>query len=245
MTGAWVKSGILTSSLGLQVTSTLVVPCLCLIPTNQLFPVLPAHSRDPFHEDVTKCLAIAFGNIIPRYQDTEHDPTGTLSLLLASMIHHIDWICGIVAKYPGYPFSSLPILSEQELLTSLQENVTLEPTVDVPMATGVPPHINHSIGIARVETLARELKTDMGEYANNLTDSVAEAIDNKLESEGGVNHSVMKKALEEMKDSLLDELKISFDEFSNASKEKTNPLSLPPTSNRVNKSGFQYYSGRW
>ena len=37
-----------------------------LNPDKPYFAVLPAHWRDPFHEDVTKGLAIAFGDIIPR-----------------------------------------------------------------------------------------------------------------------------------------------------------------------------------
>ena len=84
-----------------------------LDPDDPSFALLPAHWREPFHEDVTRGLAVSFGNIIPRYENTEHDPTGTLSLLPASMVYNIEWIRGIIAKYPGHPFAGLPLLSEE------------------------------------------------------------------------------------------------------------------------------------
>ena len=71
-------------------------------------------------------------------------------------MYHIEWIRGIVAKFPGHPFLALPILSMPDLVDSLKENVTLEATDDVPMATGVPPHVRHTMSIERVGALTKE-----------------------------------------------------------------------------------------
>ena len=42
-------------------------------------------------------------------------------------MYHIEWIRGMIAKFPGHPFVALPILSEPDLIEALQSNVTLEP----------------------------------------------------------------------------------------------------------------------
>ena len=63
-----------------------------LNPNDDSFEVLPPHRKDQNHESVVKGLQIKFGNVLTKHQDTNHDPTGILALLLASIVYHSDWL---------------------------------------------------------------------------------------------------------------------------------------------------------
>jgi hypothetical protein len=60
---------------------------------------------------VHEALDLTFGKILMEHSSTTHDPKVVLSLLLASMVHHSDWMLGVLKKAPSHPFGKLPILS--------------------------------------------------------------------------------------------------------------------------------------
>ena len=115
-----------------------------LDPNDTSFSILPPHWIDPAHPSVIHGIRVCFGDVVTVHSGTNHDPSGLLLLLLASMVHHSDWLIGICSRYPSHPFHSLPLLNDNQLLTELKRLVTLEPNNHVPIATGVPPHVSHS-----------------------------------------------------------------------------------------------------
>ena len=148
----------------------------------------------------------------------------------------------MIAKFPGHPFAALPILSEPDLIEALQANVTLEPTDEVPMSTGVPPHVAHSISIEKVGVLTKELGDKMSTYQEKLQETVEAAIDKKIVSEGGINHAIMSEAMEKLKMDLLNELKTH---LSICPCDKSAPIDVPLVSNEVSSRGFLFYRGGW
>jgi len=61
-----------------------------LDPHHESFSILPPHWTDPAHPSVIQGIRICFGNVVTAHSGTNHDPSGLLSLLLASMVHHSD-----------------------------------------------------------------------------------------------------------------------------------------------------------
>lgn len=115
-----------------------------LDPNETTFAILPPHWINPIDSLVLKGIAVNFGKIATAHCDTNQDPSGLLSLLLASIVYHSDWLKSICAKYPSHPFHLIPILNDNELLLELKKLVTLEPNDHVPMATGIPAHVSHN-----------------------------------------------------------------------------------------------------
>lgn len=177
-----------------------------LDPNNVSFSILPPHWIDPTHPSVTQGIRISFGDVVSAHSGTSHDPSGLLSLLLASMVHHSDWLIGICSRYPSHPFHSLPLLNDNELLTELKRLVTLEPNTHVPMATGVPPHVSHTQAIKQVQQVVDETKAYVVTFKEDLKLAVSDAVDAKVESEGGVNMSILKNVVDDLKKDLFEKI---------------------------------------
>ena len=69
------------------------------------------HWRNPNDPVVMEALKLTFGHILMEHGNTSHDPQGVLSLLLASMAHHSDWMLGVLEKDPSHPFGKISLLS--------------------------------------------------------------------------------------------------------------------------------------
>ena len=171
-------------------------------PSKPTFATLPPHWKDPSHESIKRGLNVAFRNVQSEHERTNHDPSGLLSLLLASMVYHSDWIHQIKSKYPNHPFLSLPLFDEPELLKELKEQVTLEPNDDVPTVTGSPPHVDHAIAIKEVFDMCTSIKDGQDLFQEKLEESVSKAVDKKVSSEGGINASILDQKLGQLRDYL-------------------------------------------
>ena len=216
-----------------------------LDPESEDFAILPPHWKDPTHQTITKALRITFGDVLLKHGETNHDPTGLLSLLLASMVHHSDWLLSIMAKYPSHPFHSIPILHESDLLSELKNvHLTLEKNSHVPNATGVPQHVAHTKALNEVKRETSETKELVLGFKADLKDAISEAVDAKVESEGGVNHSILQSSLEKMKEDILAKM----DSISFKQSEDTAALGsdLPNVNGTVQVPGpFQFsYKGK-
>jgi len=128
-----------------------------LDPNEDEFAVLPPHWKDPCHLTVMHAIKITFRNVLVNHGETSHDPTGLLSLLLASIVHHSSWLLAICSQFPDHPFHSIPILNEPELLHELKTNhLTMDPNDHVPIATGVPPSVKHAQALKKSLMFARK-----------------------------------------------------------------------------------------
>ena len=66
----------------------------------------------------------------------------------------------------------------------------------------MPSHIEHAIALKKIFDLVVGLDHKVDEHTENLRQNIFEAIDAKVEAEGGVNSATMKKSLDELKDEL-------------------------------------------
>ena len=187
-----------------------------LDPGKDTFAMLPPHWRDPTHPTVLLGIKIAFRNVLVKHEDTSHDPTGLLSLLLASMVHHSTWLLEKCAEHPDHPFHAIPILNHEILPVLKSEHLTLEPSPHVPIATGVPPHVAHSRDIKEVKVLCMETKDTVADFRADLKAAVFDAVDAKVRAEGAVNQAVLQNLLDGLKEELFERLESLAIQSSNA-----------------------------
>ena len=95
-------------------------------PNTVEFAISCPHWKDPNAPVVLEAIQLTFGKVLLFHGETEHDPKGVLSVLLASMCHHSSWMLGVSHKHPGHPFSKIPLLSSPLLQELVSEHVTLE-----------------------------------------------------------------------------------------------------------------------
>ncbi|KAL7540967.1 hypothetical protein ACHAWF_012146 [Thalassiosira exigua] len=131
-------------------------------------------------------IKVAFDNVLEKHQDSEHDPSGLMLLIPASLADHSPWLLSICLEYPNHPFHMIPLLYDHELLSELKiQHITLEANERVRLATGVPPHVKH----------------------NGIKEAAFEAIGEKVSSEGGVNHSLLESSLDKLKEEIFKNIK--------------------------------------
>jgi len=78
--------------------------------------------------------------------------------------------------------------------------VTLDPSPDMPWPTGIPPHIRHSIDIEKVIEVCGDVKTSLDGLNTTIGDTIREAINDKVRSDGNVNISILREELNGMRD---------------------------------------------
>ncbi|KAL3806786.1 hypothetical protein ACHAXA_003905, partial [Cyclostephanos tholiformis] len=66
-----------------------------------------------------------------------------------------------------------------------------EVNVHIPMAMGVPPHVEHQQAIKEVHTVCIETRNTVTQFRNDIEKAIFEAVDAKVASEGGVNLSIL------------------------------------------------------
>ncbi|KAL3777727.1 hypothetical protein ACHAW5_008956 [Stephanodiscus triporus] len=124
------------------------------------------------------------------------------------MVYHSDWlyIYSVCANHPRHPFQSLPILNNEELLLELKALITLEANNHAPMATGVPPHVEHQQAIKDIHTVCIEIRNTITQFRNDIEKSISDAVDAKVASEGSVNLSILHDVVGSLKAALLEKL---------------------------------------
>lgn len=124
------------------------------------------------------------------------------------------------------------------------DHLTLEKNNHVPTATGVPQYVTHTKAINEVKTISSETKDIVLGFREDLKSAISEAVDAKVESEGGVNHSILQASLEKMKEDIFTKMEsISFKDSNNTT---TLESDLPIVNGSVQEAGpFQFlYKGK-
>ena len=126
-------------------------------------------------------------------RNESHNLTSLLRCLLTSIVHHSVWVTLVCSVFPDHPFYGLALLDKHELLDDLKsEHQTLDPTKQVPLATGVPPHIDHVIAFKKVFDLCTKIDLKLDSHA----------INQKVEAESGVKCVKLAKSFDQLKDTL-------------------------------------------
>jgi hypothetical protein len=110
---------------------------------------------------------------------TMHNHQGVVSILLANMVHHSDWMLGALEKDTSHPFGKLPILLSPLLQELKNHHLTSELNTHVPMMTGIPPHIAHLHKIDTIESCCKDVKAVVIDFKSELRDAVSQAMTTK------------------------------------------------------------------
>jgi hypothetical protein len=122
------------------------------------------------------------------------------------MVYHSDWLYSVCANHTGHPFQLMPVLNDEELLLELKGLLTLEANNHVPMATGVPPHVEHQQAIKEAHAVCTETRNTITQFRNGIEKAISVAVDAKVASEGGVNLSILRDVVGSLKAELLEKL---------------------------------------
>lgn len=88
-------------------------------------------------------------------------------------------------------------------MDSLKACVTLEPSKDVPNATGIPPHIHQAKIIQEILAVAISTKEDIAQLKEAIVEAIGEAIDEKASQVGNLTKSVVENMLKAMEERVL------------------------------------------
>ena len=149
------------------------------------------HWKDSNHPVVLEVLQLSFGKILLAHGDTNHDPQGVLSLLMASMVHHSSWMLGVLEKSPSHDFGKLALLNSPLLQELKVNHLTMELNEHVPFVTGIPPHVAHMRKLDDVHDTCFDIKDAVVEFGNSIKETVHAAIDKMVENDGGIITAIL------------------------------------------------------
>ena len=137
-------------------------------PNTVEFAVPCLHWKDPNALVVLEAIQLTFGKVLLFHRETEQDPKGVLSVLLASMCHHSSWMLGVCQKHPGHPFSTIPPLSSPLLRELVSEHVTLELNAHIPVVTGIPPHVEQLCKLEELKEYCIKIKAEVNVFNETI-----------------------------------------------------------------------------
>ena len=74
------------------------------------FGMLPAHSKDPNDPQIDVGVECCFPGGLAKHRTKDYNPTSLLSVFLAQLVYHSDYLKQTVEKVPGHDFGSLPLV---------------------------------------------------------------------------------------------------------------------------------------
>ena len=159
------------------------------------FEVLPPHfacGMENVH--VAEAMQLCFGAILDGHAGIEW----LLLLLLASIVHHSDFLQATKDSVPNHPFANISILRRPELLVELRKLVSMKPTDRIPNATGIPPHVKE-LGLMKdtLHTCGETLQV-LKDMIPDMKECIAESIQVAAEDFAQSNGHVTSFRLEEM-----------------------------------------------
>ena len=119
-----------------------------LDPLSPDFGALPPHFslENPLeNKQISEAMTLMYGPILRTWAETCQDPTGVFLRLLASVVHHFEWLQAVARSRTNHPYNSIALIFRPELATELKQYVTTKPSAVIQEATGIPPHVEHSL----------------------------------------------------------------------------------------------------
>jgi len=141
-----------------------------------------SHWHDPNNPVVVEALELTFGRILMEHCSRMHSPLGVFSIWLVSMVHHSDWMFGVLEIDP---------LSSHLLHKLMSHHLTLELNTHIPTTTGISPHIAHLCNITTVKGCCKHIKAAILEFKGEFRETVSQAIDDKVEESEGIHASIL------------------------------------------------------
>ena len=171
-------------------------------PMHANFNVPCPHWKDPDDPIVLEGIKLTFGKILRSHKNTDHNKQGVLSLMLASMVHHHEWILMICQEQPKLPFNSISLF-DSPLLTKLKDCLTIKLNSYVPIVSGIPPFVEQLCPINTLKSIAKSVKEDVGHVVEVLEEAANNATDKKVKAHGGINSSILDERLKNLQDLLM------------------------------------------
>ena len=101
-----------------------------------------------------------------------------LYFLAGSVVYHMyAFVKPVIEKQQNHPFSAIPLLQYPGLHQRLQKFVTLDKTDNMPQATGIPPHIDHSQKLSEILLKVTQITSMMMHLTEEIKASVVQAIE--------------------------------------------------------------------
>lgn len=143
--------------------------------------------------DVEMLYEVSFGQIGSDWDpESTSDPKGVLIRCLASMVYHHNWMSKFISKNPSHPFSTLSLFQYPELVQQLSSKVTTEVTPSMPLATGIPPHIEHQKTLVKLLDCVEELKGLMEKQEETFQRGIEQAYEKYARNNGVVTRETVK-----------------------------------------------------
>lgn len=101
------------------------------------------------------------------------------------MVNHSNRMVGVLKKDSRHPFGKIPILS-RPLSIGIKKHLTLDVNTLIPSMTGIPQHFSHLCKINTIKDCCKEIMTAVLEFKGKLSDSVSQALDDKVEESGAI-----------------------------------------------------------
>ena len=172
------------------------------------FGTLPAHWKDASDPNIERGIECCFPGLLETHRRKDYNPQSLLKLFLAQLVYHSGWLKGVVNDNPGHDFGSIPLIFDSpDLLDELKKNVTLDPSPDMRVATGIPPHIAHSRQIQKTIDICGEVHGAVLKLETTIEAAINKSIDKKVKSDGHVNLTILQEALGVFRSDMIGELK--------------------------------------
>jgi hypothetical protein len=179
------------------------------------------------NEHVAEAMQLCFGCILDGHDDIDW----LLLLLLASIVHHSEFLRGIKDSVPNHPFANIPILRRPELLSELKKLITMKASERIPNATGIPPHVKELALLKETLDTCGEmlitLKEMIPELKVCLKDSIQEAAEQFAQGNGHVTASRLEEMFDSFEKKIFKELQ-SVTRHGTANNQHSNHHSPPP-----------------
>jgi len=161
------------------------------------FGILPPHfTAGTENEYIKEGMRLCFGNIIDHFGGTGIE--GTLLLLLASIVYHIDtFLLPHIANNKNHVFLNIPLLAKPELVEKLEELVTLEPAGAVMQATGVPRACTLMEDVSKMYRAVEGYQDEIRDFKATLPTIIKNAIEDKATESGQVTATFVMDRLNE------------------------------------------------
>ena len=128
-------------------------------------------------------------------------------------IYHSDWIIELASNIPGHPFSTIPIVQNQELLNNLKQKVTTQKTQNMNCATGIPPHVLQCVELRRLLELSTTILKKVSEQNELIRSSIFDAIEHHAMSNGNITRSHLQQILDSFKTDLKEDVRAQLQEL--------------------------------
>ena len=163
--------------------------CLAGLDANsEDFAILPPHFTvgDPMQNArIREAVELMYGPALQKWSGTkDSDPTALFCKVLPSLVYHSEFLQMTIRRVPGHPVAGIPLINNPALLRDLKELVTIEPSPQISIATGIPPHVHHAKLTTSCLELCKSTRTEVRSMSTDVKKAVCDAIESKAFESG-------------------------------------------------------------